>query len=104
MVLLYAVMVTMTGNRLSIALPSAPAGRMTSPRRIVPSDIGIATSRSTTVLAYCSPRGFHVGRRRGGAERGRGADQAEREREDGEQANTERQRLIMNAKLVEPVA
>src|SRR5690349_12974697 len=53
-------MVVITGNFLGIALPEASAGSIRSPRRMTPSSIGIASSCSTTVFGYCSPRGFQA--------------------------------------------
>src|ERR1700712_4348284 len=52
-------MVTTTGSLAAIALPSASAGRVRSPRSFPPSDIVIAMSLVVTVLEYCAGRGVH---------------------------------------------
>src|ERR1700710_2406524 len=52
-------MVTTTGNLAAMALPSASAGRVRSPRSFTPSDIVIAMSLVVTVFEYCSRRGVH---------------------------------------------
>src|ERR1700710_1014179 len=57
-VLLYAVMVTITGTLVPIGVPSALAGRVRSPRSFTPSDIGMARSLVVLVWVYCSGRGF----------------------------------------------
>ena len=59
-VLLYAVMVTITGTFAPIGVPSALAGRVRSPRSFTPSDIGMARSLMVVVCVYCSGRGFQV--------------------------------------------
>src|ERR1700710_1942513 len=59
-VLLYAVMVTITGTLAPIGVPSALAGRVRSPRSVTPSDIGMARSLMVVVWVYCSGRGFQV--------------------------------------------
>ena len=62
--LLYAVIVTTTGSGLFTAriVPSgrSTAGRVRSPRRMVPSDMGISRSGVTAVPPYCSLRGFQA--------------------------------------------
>ena len=57
-VLLYAVMVMITGSFFVTTDPSAFVGRIRSPRSTVPSSIGIAMSVTVVVPAYCAGRGF----------------------------------------------
>ncbi len=57
-VLLYAVMVMITGSGRVTTEPSARVGRTRSPRSTTPSSMGIARSVVVAVPGYCSGRGF----------------------------------------------